>query len=255
MSNHDAHTDDTAAATGLQPTPLNPQFAEVVEQALAEREARKVQILAEAAAGTGVQPWERDWPLGDFDLHEHLAGEWDADPALLAQLITIANWALRSPQGRQALLQDGQATNPGQYTLDTVREFRDALVFRQRDLLDRRANDDQWMRDWPLGQFDLFEHMVTDTSFRPDWFTTGELIEMAEWALNAPEAGELSWHGDIQSPRHTDELKVQGIFRDALLVRRQRLLLQQGQRLLPAGSAAWRQLEQRFSSACSGSAA
>jgi hypothetical protein len=250
----DSQDQDAAATPGLQRASLGPKLELAFEQARAECDAFKARIRAEAAAGTGVQPWEREWPLGDFGLYEHLAGDWNADPALLGQLITIANWALRSPQGRKALLQDGQPASPWQHTLDTVREFRDGLVSRQRELLDRRANDDNWMQNWPLGEFDLFEHMVTNRDFRPDWFTTGELIEMAVWALNAPEASEMSWSGETQIPRHPDELKVLGIFRDALLVRRQRLLLEQGRQLLPADSAVREQLEQRFS-ACSGGGA
>jgi hypothetical protein len=262
MSNHntqaehtDSHDQDAAAFAGLEPDSLAPEIKLAMEQASAEHEVFTARILAEAAAGTGVQPWDREWPLGDFDLHEHLAVDWNADPALLGQLITIANWALRSPQGRKALLQDGQPANPWQHTLDTVRELRDALTYRQRDLLDRRANDEDWMHNWPLGQFDLYEHMVTDKHFKPDWFTTGELIEMADWALNAPEATEMSWTEETRIPRHAAELKVLGIFREALLVRRQRLLLAQGRQLLPADSAARKELEQRFSATYGGSAA
>jgi len=248
MSEQNIHAQK--AAQDPRPMPEGPGGSEIENPfagLVAEMEQRREEILAAAADGSGVQPWERDWPLGNFDLHAHVACGWDAEPMLLGHLVTMANWALRSSQGRQALLQDEQSTNPWQHTLDTVREFRNALVYRQRELIERRQEDEHWMRNWPLGDFDLFEHLVTSADFKPDWFTTAELMEMAEWALCAPEAKEMIWQQEGAVPRHGDVLEVIETVREALAVLRRRHVIEQARKSLAAGSDLLKELEQRFS--------
>jgi len=236
--------------TTAHPTTMSERNLQAHQALQAQAQQERERILAAAAEGSGVQPWERDWPLSTFDLHGHVVCDWDAGPTLLEHLITMANWALRSPQGRQALLQDRQPTNPWQHTLDTVRAFRSGLAHRQRELLARIQNDETWPHRWPLGDFDLFEHLVSSADFNPDWFTTGELLEMAEWALCAPEARGTTWPEEAAfqggTVQHGAVLAVIATVRAALTVRQQRLLLDQARQTLPVGSDQLRQLEQRF---------
>ena len=200
------------------------------EQAHHELRLMRERVLADAASGHGPQPWERDWPLGEFDLCEHLeSSSFNPDDKLICHLLTMVQWALESPLGRQALTADGSDNNPGQHTLDTLRVFRSSLVQRRRALLSSRQNEpESWADAAPLGDFHLFEHITTCQDFNPDWFTTGELLEMADWALSYGVLPQMSWEEDLlEAHNRKPVIDVIYQFGQALGVHRKRLLLAQ----------------------------
>ena len=204
----------------------------LLEQALHEHTLERERALAEAASGRGPQPWERDWHLGEFDLAEHLSSAaFNPDDEVLRHLLTMVSWALESPLGRKALISDGVATNPGQHTLDTLRVFRSALVSRRRQLLASRLEQDAevWVESYPVGEFNLFEYIATCQDFKPDWFTTGELLEMADWALASHHAQQGTFEDLLDWQKKKPVLQVIRQFGEGLGIHRRRLLLEQAQ--------------------------
>ena len=216
---------------------LNPDISDLLAHATREREKQHRQVIADAASGHGPQPWERDWPLGKFDLAEHLSSpDFNPDEAMLGHLLTMIRWALDSPLGRQALMADGATSNPGQHTLDTLRVLRSSLVARRRELLAARLDDtESWVQRCSLGGFNLFEHIATCKAFKPDWFTTGELLEIADWALSSDHARQVSWDEPYEMTKTKEVLAVIGHYGEGLGLHRRRLLMEQAELSLGYG--------------------
>ena len=194
-----------------------------------------------AATGTGPQPWDKDWPFDSFDTAEHFASI-NAGPVLLSRMLQMADWALASPQGRKALISDGRPNSPHQDTLDTIRLFRSAVGDSLRE----------WATEHPMAfsrhicDFNLFEHLTTCREFCPDWFTTGELIEMADWALASSTAqqAQLDWTGaELEARRIVEVIQA---FGEALGIRRRRLLLEQATTSLNYSAEILANLEKRL---------
>jgi hypothetical protein len=216
-------------------SPITPQMNDIttlLEQARHRHQQECERVLADAASGHGPQPWERDWPLGEFDLEDHLSSAaFNPDDTLLCHLLTMVSWALESPLGRKALIADGVATNPGQHTLDTLRVFRSALVERRRELLSSHllGDGETWAQRCPLGEFNLFEHITTCKQFTPDWFTTGELIEMADWALASDNVTQADWENPFDWQKKKPVIDAIHQFGEGLGIHRRRLLMEQAQ--------------------------
>ena len=216
----------------MKPSVPMHELAALLATATKNSEDENRRIYADAASGVGPQPWERDWPLGEFDLVDHLtSAEFNADDLVLSHLLMMVQWALDSHLGRQALMADGLSNNPGQNTLDTLREFRSGLVLRRRELLacGLENDSDSWAYRCPLGDFNLFEHIATCDDFRPDWFATGELIEIADWALSSWNAQGVDRRYPLDWQKKKPVLDVIHQFGEALGVRRRRLLMEQAQ--------------------------
>lgn len=251
MSNNQEMSPNAATSPTEQPNPLHlsdEALEALVQQCRQEHQRRCAEILAAAADGSGIQPWEREWPLHDFDLHQHFSCDVPADPGLLGQLLTMLTWALSSPLAREALRRNGQPTNPGQHGLDSLREMRAALTCRQRELLALQQNSEggEWLQSWPLGDFDLYEHITTSAEFKPDLFQLGELIEVTDWALAAPKIRPAL---EGQAELSPDQLAVLELTRDlaeALRVRRRRLLLEEARSCLAQAPATLAELEEQL---------
>lgn len=195
----------------------------------AQCDALYAAVYSAAEDGSGPQPWDKEWPLASFDLAEHFSSI-DAGPAVLNRLLLMVDWALASAHGRKALIADQQAHNPHQHTLDTIREFRDAIGSRLRAL----AEDAPVEFTIAIRDFNVFEHFTTCRDFCPDWFTTGELIEMADWALESPAAQRQQLLLPASEPAAgvINTLEVIHEFAEALGVRRKRLLIEQAEESL-----------------------
>ena len=243
-------TQSNAFSNDLAPVGCDPQVWEAVERARAEDQERRARIFAAAADGTGVQPWERDWPYLEFVVFDHFGCEFPADAILIGQLLTMLSWALASPQGRAALHRDGQPTNPGQHTLDTLRDMRSGLVFRQRELLEQKhvGEPSEWVAKLPLGDFNLHEHITTSPLFCADWFSLGEMLEIIDWALASPKLLPLI---DPEAPRSALQqtiLELTADLAEALRVRRRKLLLAEAHTCLSHAPVALAELEERLGS-------
>ena len=223
---------------------------EAMERTHTEDQERRARIFAAAADGTGVQPWERDWPYLEFVVFEHFGYEFPADAILIGQLLTMLSWALASPQGRAALHRDGQPSNPGQHTLDTLRDMRSGLVCRQRELLEQQhvGEPSEWVAKLPLGDFNLHEHITTSPLFCADWFSLGEMLEIIDWALASPKLLPLN---DPEAPRSALQQTILELCADlaeALRVRRRKLLLAEARSCLSHAHEVLAELEERLGS-------
>ena len=87
----------------MKPSVPMHDLAALLATATKNSEDENRRIYADAASGVGPQPWERDWPLGEFDLVDHLtSAEFNADDLVLSHLLMMVQWALDSHLGRQA---------------------------------------------------------------------------------------------------------------------------------------------------------
>jgi hypothetical protein len=86
-----------------------------------------------------------------------------------------------------------------------------------------------WAEVCPVGEFNLFEHITTCQDFNPDWFTTGELLEMADWALASHHAQQGTFEDLLDRQKQKPVLQVIRQFGEGLGIHRRRLLLEQAQ--------------------------
>ncbi len=104
-----------------------------------------------AEAGTGPQPYDRDWIEADLDFDRWIIEEskglnWH----ITNDLIEVIDWALQSPQGTKALdLQDSE-NSPWQDPLENAIKLKLALEGRAQMLLEEQAKKLNWTKNYRL---------------------------------------------------------------------------------------------------------
>jgi hypothetical protein len=91
---------------------------------------------ADAASGTGPQPWDADWCENALDVWEEtevLVQNWSWQHVQTLQ--GILDMALASPQGQRAQSLAGDVANPWSAELEMIEGIKQALTFRSHSLL------------------------------------------------------------------------------------------------------------------------
>lgn len=125
---------------------LPPEIARAAGRSLleeweAQRARNEQKALAEAAAGTGPQPYDRDWYSNGCDI-DHIVSEFDWH--LTNDFLDLVTMAAHSAEGQRALAMKDDPANPRQHVLTLLLDLRRALVYRQRDLLFEQAKTLNW---------------------------------------------------------------------------------------------------------------
>jgi hypothetical protein len=128
---------------------LDEAFAQQRRENLAKQKLIRDHALAAAQAGTGPQPWDRDWYERCSDVSEEIYDLASVAGWQWAQeLIEVLNWALASPQGQRALELAGQSSNPWQGELELIAHLRQNLVSASHDLLREEAQQLDYSKEW-----------------------------------------------------------------------------------------------------------
>lgn len=111
-----------------------------------QKEKWEREALEAAAAGTGPQPYDREWHTNECDADMILEFLFANDIGwhLSNDLHELAEWAISSGEGQRALSLDGDPVNPRQDLLNLLNEIRDALSTYRRDILSRHAERLGW---------------------------------------------------------------------------------------------------------------
>ena len=154
-----APADATAQPEAPPPSPEDEclkEFLKLQEKTLKEMERRRQEDLEAAqeaeAAGTGPQPWDRDWIEQDAP-GEVFAGLLRRGRGALGRhaiqdLIEVLDWARSSPLGQLAVALEDEPNSPLSDPLRLIDEIRPVLVEQSRALLLDQARAMSYSTQW-----------------------------------------------------------------------------------------------------------
>lgn len=110
------------------------------------KEKAEKEALDAAAAGTGPQPYDREWHTNycDTELVYELLRNNEIGWHLINDLFELTTWAISSAEAQRALSLDGDPVNGRQHLISLLKEIREALITYRRDLLLEHAEDLGW---------------------------------------------------------------------------------------------------------------